>query len=188
MLYNNDAFEDDRNNHSEQEPDKPNAYRVGDDNVEEKDLKKSLLFGKDETKPVREGEPMGGHSFGENNLTNSGDDKNNPSQNAGYTNAYFKRTEPSEEHPEYTNFKPTDQEGRSDYDKAMPKLSTEENDNDGDKAGNGDKPKPQQGYEEGTADNSGNGNNQPNIPGPNEVPDQQKVGEKDDDTKEHIET
>lgn len=60
----------------------------------------------EETKPIREGQPMGGENFGENNTTHAGDDKNNPSQNAGYKNEYFRRTEPAEEHPETSNFKP----------------------------------------------------------------------------------
>src|ERR1700748_1563763 len=75
------------------------------------------------SKPIREGEPMGGHKCGENNNTPSGDDKNNPSQNAGYKNAYFRRTEPSEEHPEDTNFRSSEQEGAPDYDKAQPYSS-----------------------------------------------------------------
>ena len=53
--------------------------------------------------------------------------------------------------------------------------------------GNGKNDRPHKGntYQEGTADDD----NQPNIPGPNELPDQQKVGEEvDDDDREHIET
>ena len=73
-----------------------------------------------EQKPIREGQPSGGQKFGEDNHTPSGDDKNNPSQNAGYSNEYFRRTEPSEEHPENSNFKPQDQEGEPDYDSAQP--------------------------------------------------------------------
>ena len=85
--------------------DAPNAYAVKDDeSVEEKDLKRSYLFGDAEMKPVREGQPMGGESFGENNVTPSGDDENNPSRNAGYSNSYFGRTEPAQEHPENSNF------------------------------------------------------------------------------------
>jgi hypothetical protein len=49
------------------------------------------------------------------NNTPSGDDKNNPSQLAGYTNGYFKRTEPSDEHPENTNFKAEHQDGEPQY-------------------------------------------------------------------------
>jgi hypothetical protein len=181
MLYKDDEFVNDRNDHSKPQ-NKPNAYRIDDgDNVEEKDLERSFLFGGNETRPVMEGKPMGGENFGENNLTPAGDDKNNPSRNAGYTNKYFARTEPSEEHPEDTNFKPLEQEGWSDYSKAMSKEK-------GDNIGNGDKPKPQQGYQEGTADDDGHGNAKPNIPGPREVPDQQKVGEDDDEDKYHVET
>jgi hypothetical protein len=151
MLYTDEELNNDRDDHSQQ---KPNAYRVDDDNVEEKDLEKSFLFGDGETKPVTEGQPMGGQKFGENNITPSGDDKNNPSQNAGYSNAYFSRTEPSEEHPENSNFKPDEDES----------------------------------YDEGTADNGNGESTQPNIPGPNEVPDQQKVGEDTGDDKYHVET
>lgn len=117
MNYKDDEFLNDFEDQPEQnEPDTfqgnkpesnetPGAYVVKDDNgVEEKDLKRNYLFGDAEMKPVREGQPMGGESFGENNVTPSGDDKNNPSQNAGYDNAYFGRTEPSEEHPENSNF------------------------------------------------------------------------------------
>jgi hypothetical protein len=139
MLEREDELKNDRDNHSDQ----PNAYRVDDDNnADEKNLVRSLV-GDDEKKPVTEGQPMGGENFGSNNVTPSGDDKNNPSQNAGYSNAYFRRTEPAEEHPENSNFKP------------------DEN--------------PE--YQEGTADNDGESNAKPNIPGPNELPDQQKVGE-----------
>lgn len=128
---------------------KPNAYRVEDDsNLEEKDLNTHYLFGdsemKDTNAPGMEGQGMGGQAFGQNNLTPSGDDKDNPSRSAGKGNAYFNRTQPAEEHPENSNFKP------------------------GDDADN---------YQEGTADNDGKGDVQPNIPGPNELPDQQKVGE-----------
>jgi len=99
----------------------PNAYSVNDEaGVEEKDLKRNYLFGDAEIKPVREGQPMGGESFGENNITPSGDDENNPSRNAGYSNAYFARTEPAEEHPENSNFTPDGeneyQEGTADND------------------------------------------------------------------------
>jgi hypothetical protein len=91
-----------------------NAYRVNDetDEVTEKDLKRTYLFGDAEMKPVGEGQPMGGENFGENNITPSGDDENNPSRNAGYSNAYFARTEPMQEHPENSNFTP---DGSNDY-------------------------------------------------------------------------
>jgi len=178
-------------NQSEPEDDvKPNAWRVEDsDNLKEKDLEKNLLFSgknKELNKPVREGQGAGGQNFGENNLTPAGDDKNDPSQNAGYTNAYFARTEPSEEHPEDTNFTAKHQDGRPDYDKAQSDKSTRneapkpEKPERGD--GQKDHPHPQEPYREGTADNE-----ETNIPGPNELPDQQKVGEDTSDEKEHIE-
>lgn len=119
MEHENKEFLNDGDNHSEQK--QPNAYIVNDaDGVEEKDLKRSYLFGGAEMSPVKEGQPMGGESFGENNITPAGDDKNNPSKNAGYSNAYFARTEPADEHPENTNFTPDGennyQEGTTDND------------------------------------------------------------------------
>ena len=81
-----------------------------------------------QTKPVREGEPMGGQKFGESGNTYAGDDKNNPSQNAGYTNEYFRRTEPSDEHPENSNFKVKEQEGLPDYDKAQARMTPADQD------------------------------------------------------------
>jgi hypothetical protein len=140
MLYKDEDMVNGKDNHSQQN--KATASHVDDDNLEEKDLQRSFTSA-DDTKPVMEGKPMGGENFGANNVTPSADDKNNPSQNAGYSNAYFARTEPGEEHPENSNFKPD-----------------EENE-----------------YQEGTADNDGENNAKPNIPGPNELPDQQKVGE-----------
>jgi hypothetical protein len=166
MLKENETPHHDQNErdaeHNENSP-KPNAYRVeDDDNLEEKDLKTHYLFGdsemKDPNAPGMEGQGMGGQAFGQNNLTPSGDDKDNPSQNAGQGNAYFNRTQPAEEHPENSNFKPGNQDNT---------------------------------YQEGTADNDGKGTGQTIIPGPNEVPDQQKVGEglgRQDDGKDHIET
>jgi hypothetical protein len=166
--------------------DKPSAYRVDDDdNLEEKDLRRSFLFGADEEKsttaPDMEGQGTGGEKFGQNNLTPSGDDKANPSRNAGNNNAYFKRTEPSEEHPENSNFKDQNQSGSPDYSQAHP-------------WGNAESPTPEKKeekdantYQEGTADNDG----EVNTPGPNELPDQQKVGEdngKGKGEKYHIET
>ena len=55
--------------------------------------------------------------------------------------------------------------------------------------GNGENDRPHKSdpyYQEGTADNE----NEPNVPDPNELPDQQKVGEEQDDPddKDHIET
>jgi hypothetical protein len=174
MLYTHNEFANDRDDHSEREA-KPNAYRVDDgNNIEESDLKKHLLFGEDERRPIMEGQPMGGQSFGVSNTTPTGDDKNNPSQNAGYSNAYFARTRPSEEHPENSDFRSPDQQGEPDYSKSIHKASGE-GDNNGDKAANDDKDK----------DDSSKA--EPNIPGPNELSDQQKVGE-DDEDKYHVET
>ncbi len=165
---------------------KPNAYRADDgDGVEEKDLEKTYLFGKGDFHPhPTEGQGIGGSNFGEENKTPSGDDKNNPSQNAGYTNAYFARTEPSDEHPENTNFKAAQQEGAPDYSKAEPQSSTEPKP-DKVERGNGenDRPDATSPYREGKEDHE---DDEENIPGPQELPDQQKVGE--DDVEDHIET
>lgn len=122
-----------------------NAYRVEDnDNLEEKDLKRTYLFGdakmKSTNEPGMEGQGMGGQNFGENNITPAGNDKDNPPQNAGENNAYFKRTQPAEEHPEDENFVAQNQQG-----------------------------------------GPGKNENEPNIPGPQELPDQQKVGEDKDE-------
>jgi hypothetical protein len=182
------------------ENNRPNAYRVDDDkNVQEKDLKRSFLFGSHEEKTGTEGTPVGGQNFGKNNLTPSGDDKNNPSQNAGYTNEYYRRTEPSEEHPEDSNFKANDQDGLPNYDDAQPysKMKNEMPKPEKVERGNGenDRPHEQESYYEGTDDNDGKVDNdddvEPNVPGPNELPDQQKVGEPDPgntDERDHIET
>lgn len=185
MEYDHDA--DELKNHPQQTT-RPNATRVADDDNPDEDDLGTGLRGESEMKPVREGQPMGGQNFGSNNVTPSANDKNNPSQNAGNTNAYLARTEPSEEHPEDTNFKPASQEGRADYSKAeskpnindMPKPEKVER-------GNGENDRPHKGntYQEGTADNE----NEPNNPGPREVPDQQKVGERNaDEDRDHIET
>ena len=191
MNFNEDKFVGDGDDHQQASTDsKPNAYRVdGDDNAEEDDLKKTYLFGKgDQTANPTEGKSTGGKNFGQNNLTPAGDDKNNPSRNAGYSNAYFARTEPSEEHPEDTNFTAKSQDGAPDYSKAQPNASNGDPKPEKVERGNGenDRPHPQEDYIEGTDDDDGNG--QPNIPGPNELPDQQKVGEDDDDRVQHIET
>lgn len=66
-----------------------------------------------------EGEGMGGHNFGSLVNPPSGDDSANPSQNAGYTNEYFRRTEPLEEDTANNNFKPANQEGAPDYQAAQ---------------------------------------------------------------------
>jgi len=139
MVIENNTEEREKQAEQPAVPDKPNAYRVEDDkNLEEKDLKRTYLFGDAKMKstddPGMEGQGMGGHSFGESNLTPAGNDEANPPQNAGEENAYFRRTQPAEEHPEDENFVARDQEG-------------------------------------------GPGKSEPNIPGPQELPDQQKVGE-----------
>ena len=105
-----------KDNNFEKDKGAPNAYRVDDDhNKEEKDLKRSGKM-----RPVSEGKPMGGQNFGSNNVISAGDDKNNPSRYAGYSNAYFKRTEPLQEHTESNNFVPSEKyvynEGTVDYD------------------------------------------------------------------------
>ena len=170
---------------------KPTASRVEDDsNLEEKDLRRTaFMFGSEEktgNEPGMEGNPAGGQRFGENSNTPSGDDKNNPSQNAGDNNGYFSRTEPLEEHPENNNFKDPNQLGQSNYTEstgAVPTGQSDEqnaapakegpDDNENDNDTDNNRNESQQSYQEGTAD----GNDNVNIPGPNEVPDQQKVGE-----------
>ncbi|GAA4918269.1 hypothetical protein [Mucilaginibacter defluvii] len=95
-----------------------NAYPVDDDsNLKEENLKKSILGGevKKADAPGMESHGYGGHAFGEENNTPSGDAPNNPSQNAGYTNAYFARTEPSDEKNDKVNFKSDEQDGEPDY-------------------------------------------------------------------------
>ncbi|HVW94350.1 MAG TPA: hypothetical protein VHA56_00110 [Mucilaginibacter sp.] len=180
---------DERDGHSTKPIDEPRAQQVTDnDNPDSEDLERNLYGdSKANTSPVREGEPMGGHAFGENNNTPAGDDSNNPSRYGGYKNAYFGRTEPMEEHPEDSNFKAKYQDGEPDYDKAQPESGVK---NETPKPapaerGNGenDRPHEETEYEEGTADTE----KEPNIPGPSELPDQQKVAEDDDDV-EHIET
>jgi hypothetical protein len=84
-----------------------------------------------------ESEGAGGQNFGrDGKATPMGDDKDNPSQNAGYSNGYFARVAPLDEDTANNNFKADGQDGEPDYDAAH-----------------------------GT-----------NTPGPQEVPDQQKVG------------
>ncbi|MGY4536618.1 hypothetical protein ACVW0P_001025 [Mucilaginibacter sp. UYNi724] len=183
-------------NNDNNQQDKPTSYRVeDDDNLEEKDLRRTaFMFGSEEKsgdEPGMEANGAGGLRFGENANTPSGDDKNNPSQNAGYSNEYFRRTEPSDEHPENNNFKDPNQLGQSNYTEATGAATTGQSDNEDNgptKEGSendqktpendandneGNRNESQQSYQEGTAD----GNDNVNIPGPNETPDQQKVGE-----------
>jgi hypothetical protein len=191
MIYKDDEFADEQDAHL-QAGDKPNAYRADDGaGLDEKALEKTFLFGKGNFEPhPTEGKSEGGQNFGKENLTPAGNDKNNPSQLAGSTNAYFNRKEPSEEHPEDSNFTAKDQEGAPNYSKA---ISTKTMENTSPKPeevkrgdGENDRPHPQQTYTEGTADDDGTDDGEVNIPGPNELPDQQKVGENNDD--DHIET
>lgn len=189
MKFNDEELSDRQDEPGNAENEKPNAWRVDDEDNPDEDALQTGLRGESERKQVTEGQPMGGQNFGKNNVTPAGDDKNNPSQNAGYTNAYFARTEPSEEHPEDTNFKSPNQEGRPDYSKAQPTAKTTNEMPKPEKVerGNGENDRPHKGntYQEGTADNE----NEPNNPGPGEVPDQQKVGERNaDDDRDHIET
>jgi hypothetical protein len=194
MGFNNEEILNDRDTRSGSENEKePKAYQVDDsNNIKENKLERNLYGNsRGNMKPVREGEGMGGQNFQRNNNTPAGNDKNNPSRYAGTSNAYFNRTEPSEEHPEDTNFKAPYQDGAPDYDKAQPRFQIRSEAPKPEKVerGNGENDRPHKGeqYQEGTADNE----NEPNVPGPNEVPDQQKVGEKiegADDEREHIET
>ncbi|MFD0793881.1 hypothetical protein ACFQZX_09640 [Mucilaginibacter litoreus] len=167
----------------------PKAYRVNDDdNLEEKDLRKqTFLFGteeKDGTEPGMEANGAGGQNFGESNVTPSGDDPNNPSQNAGYDNEYFKRAEPSEEHPEFQNFKDPNQLGQPNYSEATGAVPTgqsdEENAAPAKEGSDENKNDQNENFQEGTADNDGHNtgiNSDGDVAGYNELPDQQKVGE-----------
>lgn len=191
MEFDRNKHLDDWDDHSNKIADKPNAWRIEDDrNLKEKNLERNL-YGKSENnmKPVMEGHAMGGHSFGKNSNTPSGDDKNNPSQNAGYTNAYFARTEPSEEHLENNNLKAKGQDGEPDYNKAQPYANWHNEAPKPEKVerGNGENDRPHKGntYYEGTEDNE----NEPDTPEPNELPGQQKAGKDlDEDDIEHVET
>ncbi len=195
MLFNeNESVNEQEDQLQATENNKPDAYRVDDDNnVEEKDLKRNFVYSSDENKTGTEGQGIGGQNFGKNNNTSAGDDKNNPSQNAGYTNEYFRRTEPAEEHPENINFKAPHQDGAPNYASAQPHygINNEMPKPEKVERGNGENDRPHKGgnYQEGTDDNDGY--DQTNIPGPEELPDQQKVGEPDPgntDEQDHIET
>ncbi|OCX51506.1 hypothetical protein BEL04_15895 [Mucilaginibacter sp. PPCGB 2223] len=117
---------------------KPEAHRVDDNkNPGESNLKRALNFGA-HTEPVKEGKAMGGHKFGQEVHPPTGDDKNNPSQNAGYTNAYLAKTEPSEEYTDYNNFKAPGQEGEPNYQQSLPIDPAEHLNSHHDHAGPGD--------------------------------------------------
>ncbi|HVS91169.1 MAG TPA: hypothetical protein VHE59_03990 [Mucilaginibacter sp.] len=147
----------------------PNAYRVEDEkDMEEKDLKRTYLFGdakmKSTSEPGMEGRGMGGQNFGNNNLTPAGNDKDNPPQNAGEGNAYFRRTQPAEEHPEDENFTVKSQQGAPGREKQEPNVPGPQEVPDQQKVGedNGKQtpkaPNPQEEYREGTADEDGQRN------------------------------
>ncbi|MDR6941098.1 hypothetical protein [Mucilaginibacter pocheonensis] len=188
MTLENNEFYDDDKDQQEQTSNKPNAYRVDDDSdLTEEDLQHGYPTSKDDMKkqdaPGMESRGMGGQSFGSNNITPSGDDKANPSQTAGYTNEYFRRTQPAEEHPENSNFTDPNQAGQSNYGQVMDATtqtgqSDEQPESNNEENTPAQRPNPQEPYREGTADDDGNSDKkQVNIPGPNETPDQQKVGE-----------
>ncbi len=192
MNYSENDSADDRKDQSQNENNaQPGGRRIDNGaGLNEEDLEKTFLFDKggNAGNPT-EGKGVGGQNFGKENNTPAGNDKNNPTQMAGHTNAYFDRHEPSDEHPEDSNFTAEYQQGAPDYDKAQPNNNSMENNApkpEKVERGNGenDRPHAQQTYTEGTDDNDGN--TQTNIPGPNELPDQQKVGE--DDGDEHIQT
>lgn len=190
-LKENDITDDRKDQSQNESGTQPGGRRIDNGaGLDEEDIKRTFLFGKggDPANPT-EGKGVGGQNFGQENNTPAGNDKNNPTRMAGHTNAYFDRNEPSDEHPEDSNFTAKYQDGEPDYSKAQPNNTAMENTEPklekverGD--GENDRPHEQEPYYEGTDDNDGT--DKPNIPGPNELPDQQKVGE--DDEKEHIET
>lgn len=165
MSSENETAEEKKQAEQSAKADKPNAYRVDDDNnLEEKDLKRTYLFGDAKMKstddPGMERQGMGGQSFGENNLTPAGNDEANPPQNAGEENAYFRRTQPAEEHPEDENFIPRNQEGgpgkKSDVNIPGPQeLPDQQKVGENTNRQDEHKPNPQEEYREGTADNDG---------------------------------
>lgn len=177
MDLNNDPLMSDRDDALQQNTDsKPNAYRVDDDgNADEASLKRNYFIGgemKDANAPGMEGEGSGGEKFGHENHPPTGDDPANPSRNAGYTNAYLARTKPMEEHPENNNFKDENQQGEPNY--QAPKLTTPDEDNNQEKqkeTEDGNTAKQEQNQRD-----TDNGSNAPEIPGPGEKPEQQKVG------------
>jgi hypothetical protein len=191
-LYNTSIY---KNMELNNEENTPGGYQVEDDtNKEQKDLERTFLFGKgDEEKsadePAMEAEPQGGHSFGQNNKTPSGDDANNPSQNAGYSNEYFRRTEPSDEHPENNNFRDPNQLGQSNYSEATGAVPTgqydEENEGPAKDASEDNKHDQNINYQEGTNDNGGaTGDDDNSVAGYGELPEQQKVGGESGNTSE----
>lgn len=156
---------------------KPNAYRVDDDgNADEASLRKNYLTGgqmKSANAPGMEGEGMGGHKFGNENHPPTGDDPANPSRNAGYTNGYFARTEPSQEQPENNNFKSPQQQGEPNYHTAK-SPNPDENKNQQEQQGNSGQSNTE--HDEQHHHKQDYGSDAPEIPGPGEKPEQQKVG------------
>jgi hypothetical protein len=168
---------------SQKHPDtdtKPTATRIDDDgNPDEASLKKNYLMGdevKDANAAGMEGEGMGGQNFGGSSHPPMGDDPANPSRNAGYSNGYFARTEPAEEVTENNNFKVQSQQGEPDYQTSKPDLvapdksvGEEGNTSEPDKADYKEEDQHGPDYGSNSPDN-------PEIPGPSELPEQQKVG------------
>lgn len=166
MVKENEPAEKSQTEKPAQDTSEPNAYRVDDENnLEEKDLKTKYLFGEGKMKspddPGMEGKGMGGQNFGENNLTPSGNDEANPPRNAGEGNAYFRRTQPAEEHPEDENFVPKNQEGAPEKDNDKPNIAGPGELSDQQKVGEKENrndshaPNPKEEYREGTADDDG---------------------------------
>jgi hypothetical protein len=188
MEFYDDEFWRDQNRLSQTDA-KPGGRSVEEGGELTEDDLHLELFAGNETRPVREGQPMGGQNFGKNNDTCSANDKNNPSQYAGDSNPFFKNTEPMEEHPENSNFKVPDQQGSPDYDKARPDAFKKTSEPKPEKVerGNGENDRPHKGgdqYQQEATEND-----QPNVAEPNELPDQQKAGEDiDEDERDHIET
>jgi hypothetical protein len=149
------------------------GYKVeDDDNLEEKDLKRTFLGGEDANpdQPGYESHGMGGESFGEVSETRSGDDLANPSRNAGYSNDYFKRTEPLQEHPENQNFTTKEQEGEPDMNQGKEEVPGYREDPEQQKVGGVEVEGVEDDHnttQEGTSDSDG---------------DQQKVNQDDSDT------
>jgi len=157
--------------HSAEQPANAPAggYEVKDDdnNLDESDLKRKIFGGEDANpdQPGYESHGMGGQAFGEISETRSGDDLANPSRNAGYSNDYFKRTEPLQEHPENQNFKPQYQLGEPDMNEGKEEVPGYREAPDQQKVGGVEQDNGR--IQEGTSDADG---------------DQQKVGQDDSDT------
>lgn len=141
-----------------------NAYKIEDEKEQDEKSLTNFLSSDSDINPVKEGTPSGGQNFGKNNLTPAGNDQNNPSQYAGNTNPYFDRKEPSEEHPEDSNFTAKEQDGGPDYDKAQPGFTVKDEVTKPEKLERGndknDRPHETEPYAEGTIDND-----ETNVPG-----------------------